>query len=114
VIEDESPVEDGTEAPAEPQPTDEAGDVIAPPADDAPEGDEAGNPPVEASVQDEAELDEGVEVIDGEVVPNSVGESISSGEGGETTPVGSQPQTLNSGDELPAHRQRVESGEASE
>jgi hypothetical protein len=107
VIEDDKPVEDGTEAPAEPQPTDEQGDVIAPPEDDAPEGDEAGDPPA-------AELDEGVEVIDGEVQPNTVGETISSGEGGETVPVGDAPQTLNSGDVLPAHRQRVESGEASE
>lgn len=117
----EPEVTDGTPTsgpPAEPQPTDENGDVIAPPADDAPESPDAGNPPSDGSEVEytgsgeapEGEPADGVEVVDGEVVPASVGETQSSGEGGKTEVLSGddEPNVLDSGNELPRHRQEVD------
>lgn len=102
----------------EPQPTDASGNVIAPPAD-APENPDAGNPPSDGSEVEftgsgeppESGPADGVEVVDGEVVPESVGETITPPDqpvAAEVVSGDEAPDVLDSGDELPRHRREVD------
>lgn len=92
------------EPPVEPQP-----DQAPPPEG---EGDPLAPDPEANPVAEVAEVADGVEVVDGEVVPQDDTESQSV-EGGATEVLAgeTEPQVLDSGDVLPEHRQRVESGE---